>query len=225
MGLKLSCIHRGCCSISRQQVHQQPSPAPARVIAGDGSLKEFPAASPLIAVSDELGLDDGGGDTSSFVCSADVLYFNEHPPAMSSGDVLLPGQMYFVLPGDLLGRPLSAADMAALAARASSALASSSASTALAASRQRRHGRRRRACGGGKKKAVRVMPVREEMEDGGEDVFFNEKLNQQTLGEFGMVSRSPSPQKMEEKLAAAATAATTTSRMKRALSIIQEDAE
>nr|CAB3449185.1 unnamed protein product [Digitaria exilis] len=212
MGLKLSCIHRGCCSISRQQVHQQPSPAPARVIAGDGSLKEFPAASPLIAVSDELGLDDGGGDTSSFVCSADVLYFNEHPPAMSSGDVLLPGQMYFVLPGDLLGRPLSAADMAALAARASSALASSSG----------KQPQRRRRCVGGKrkkKKALRVMPLQEQQDV--ESVgLFNEKLNELTLGQVGVLL-SPVRKKMNDEMITAAER----SRHKRALSIIREDAE
>ena len=101
--------------------------------------------------------------------------------------------------------------MAALAVRATTALASSS------NSKPRRHGRRR-GHGGGKKKAVRVMPVHEEMDDGGEDVFFNEKLNQQTLGEFGMLL---SPAKKDKKLAAA----TATSRLKRALSIIQEDAE
>nr|CAB3449184.1 unnamed protein product [Digitaria exilis] len=212
MGLKLSCIHRGSSSIGRQVHHQ-----PARVIAGDGSLKELPASSSP-RVSDVLPAIHNADAAAPplFVCNSDALYFNEHPPALDPGDLLRPGQIYFVLPASMLEKPLSTADMAALAVRAS---------TALAASRQRRHGRRRRACGGGKKKAVRVMPVREEMEDGGEDVFFNEKLNQQTLGEFGMVSRSPSPQKMEEKLAAAATAATTTSRMKRALSIIQEDAE
>jgi hypothetical protein len=102
--------------------------------------------------------------------------------------------------------------MAALAVRATTALASSSNSKP-----RRRHGQRR-GRGGGKKKAVRVMPVREEMEDGGENVFFNEKLNQQTLGEFGMLL---SPAKKNEKLAAAAA----TSRLKRVLSIIQEDTE
>nr|CAB3445935.1 unnamed protein product [Digitaria exilis] len=203
MGLKLSCIHRGCCSISRQHVHQQTSPAPARVIAGDGSLKEFPAASPLISVSDELGLEDGG-DTSSFLCSADALYFNEHPPAMSSGNVLLPGQMYFVLSGDLLGRPLSAADMAALAARASSALASSSG----------KQPQRRRRCGGGKrkKKTLRVMPVQEQ-QDAESVGLFNEKLNELTLGQVR--------KKMNDEMITAAER----SRHKRALSIIREDAE
>ncbi|CAD6226190.1 unnamed protein product [Miscanthus lutarioriparius] len=68
----------------------------------------------------------------------------------------------------MLDRPLSTDDMAALAARATTALAS--------ISKPRRHGRRR-AHGGGKKMAVGVMPMCEEMEDGGKvDVFFNEKL-------------------------------------------------
>ncbi|XP_066325155.1 uncharacterized protein [Miscanthus floridulus] len=207
MGLKLSCIRHG--SLSRQ-VDLPASPAPARVIAADGSLKELPASSPSI-VSDVLGQSGGAASSSFFVCNSDALYFNERPPALCPGEVLRPGQTYFVLPAAMLDKPLSTADMAALAVRATTALASSS------NSKPRRHGRRR-GHGGGKKKAVRVMPVREEMDDGGEDVFFNEKLNQQTLGEFGMLL---SPAKKDEKLAAAAA----TSRLKRALSIIQEDAE
>ena len=205
MGLNLSCIHRG--SLSRQ-VHQPASPAPARVIAADGSLKELPAASSP-RVSDVLG-HTGDAAQSLFVCNSDALYFNEHPPALAPGDLLRPGQIYFVLPAAMLEKPLSTADMAALAVRASTALASST--------KRRSHGRRRAR---GKKKAVRVMPVREEMAHGGdgEDVFFNEKLNQQTLGEFG-VSLNPA-MRDEKKLAAAAA----TSRLKRALSIIQEDAE
>ncbi|CAN6230681.1 unnamed protein product [Urochloa humidicola] len=199
MGLKLSCIHQG--SIARQ-VHQPSSPAPARVIAADGSLKELPASSPT-HVSDVLGhKHTGEAAPQFFVCNSDALYFNEHPPALAPGDLLRPGQIYFVLPAAMLEKPLSTADMAALAVQASAALASSGDKP-----------RRRRACGrgGGKKKAVRVMPVREEMEN----VFFNEKLNQQTLGESGSVPLRPA--KRNEKLAAV--------RLKRALSMIQEDAE
>lgn len=213
MGLKLSCIHQG--SLSRQ-AHQPASPAPARVIAADASLKELPASSSSSSVSDVLGRS-GGDDmavasSSFFMCNSDALYFNEPPPALPPGEVLRPGQIYFVLPAAMLGRPLSTADMAALAVRATTALSSSC--------KPRRHGRRR-ARGGGKKKAVRVVPVREQMEDGGEDAFFNEKLNQQTLGDFGMLLLSQA--KKDDKLAVAAAAAT--ARLKRALSIIQEDAE
>ncbi|RLM79605.1 hypothetical protein C2845_PM12G05490 [Panicum miliaceum] len=207
MGLKLSCIHQG--SLLRQ-AHQPAMLAPARLIAADGSLKELPASSSP-SVSDVLGRS-GDAAQSLFVCNSDALYFNEHPPALAPGDLLRPGQIYFMLPEAMLEKPLSTADMAALAVRASAALASST--------KRRSHGRRRcaRGSGGGKKKAVRVMPVREEMDDGGEDdVLFNEKLNQQTLGEFGVPL---SPARRDEKLAAAAA----TSRLKRALSIIQEDA-
>ncbi|KAJ1273815.1 hypothetical protein BS78_05G013800 [Paspalum vaginatum] len=207
MGLKLSCIHRRG-SISRQV--QQP--ALARVIAADGSLKELPASSSSsrVSVSDVVGHSrDVASSTSFFVCNSDALYFNELPPALSPGEPLRSGQIYFVLPADMLERPLSTADMAALAVRASTELASSS------------KRRRLRARGGGKKKAVLVMPVRQEMEgDGGEDVgLFNEKLNQQTLREFGVASSvSPAKRGEKEKLAAA-------SRLKRALSLVQEDAE
>ncbi|CAL4889467.1 unnamed protein product [Urochloa decumbens] len=198
MGLKLSCIHQG--SLPRQ-AHQPASPAPARVIAADGSLKELPASSPT-RVSDVLGHHKpSGGDAGPafFVCNSDALYFNEHPPALAPGDLLRPGQIYFVLPAAMLEKPLSTTDMAALTVSASTALASGGKS------------RRRRACGSGKKKAVRVVPVRVEMEEG--DGFFNEKLNQQTLGESGVPL---SPAKRNEKLAA---------RLKRALSMIQEDAD
>lgn len=214
MGLKLSCIHQG--SLSRQ-AHQPASPAPARVIAADASLKELPASSSSSSVSDVLGRS-GGDDvavasSSFFMCNSDALYFNEPPPALPPGEVLRPGQIYFVLPAAMLGRPLSTADMAALAVRATTALSSSC--------KPRRHGRRRARGSGKKKKAVRVVPVREQMEDGGEDAFFNEKLNQQTLGDFGMLLLSQA--KKDDKLAVAAAAAT--ARLKRALSIIQEDAE
>ncbi|PAN04474.1 hypothetical protein PAHAL_1G070100 [Panicum hallii] len=204
MGLRLSCFHRG--SVSRK-VHQQPdSPAPARVIAADGSLKELPASSPLAAVSDVLGLDGDTPVASSFVCNADALYFNEHPPALAPGDLLRLGQMYFVLPADLLGRPLSTDDMAALAVRASAALASSS-------------GKRQQRRGGNSKKAVRVMPVQEDAEN---DVdLFNETLNELTLGQAGPLLISPVAKKGDEKLAAAVER----SRLKCALSIIREGSE
>ncbi|KQJ93798.1 uncharacterized protein LOC100826767 [Brachypodium distachyon] len=197
MGAKLSsCFnHRG--SLSQQQA---ASPAPVRIIAADGSLKELPAGH-RVSVSDVLG----SGDTASsfFLCSSNALYFDQSPPALASGELLQPGQIYFVLPAAALGRPLSSADMAALAVRASAALA--------AKRPQRRHG--------GKKKLlkVRVVPVHEELVTGGEDGLFNEKLNELTLGEFAAGSLIPA--KGHEKLAAAR------SRLKRALSIIQEDAE
>jgi hypothetical protein len=201
MGLKLSCI---------SLVSRQASLLPARVVAADGSLKEFPASSPLAAAAVSGVLDDlgSGGAASFFVCNSDALYFNEHPPALAPGDLLRPGQIYFVLPAAMLGRPLSSAEMAELAVRASAALASGSSNTAA----RRRCGR----SGGGRKKnkkKVRVVPAREG--GGGDDVLLNQKLNEQTLGEFGLA-------RSDEKVAAAAARSRL---LRRALSIIREDAD
>jgi hypothetical protein len=115
-----------------------------------------------------LGRSGDDATSSFFVCNSDTLYFNDCSPALAPGEVLRPGQIYFVLPAAMLDRLLSTVDMATLAVQATTALASGN--------KPKRHGRRR-ARGGGKKMAVRVMPMREEMEDGGEvNVFFNEKL-------------------------------------------------
>ncbi|XP_047076549.1 uncharacterized protein LOC124686689 [Lolium rigidum] len=191
MGAKLSSCFNHRSSLSQQA--QQP--APVRVIAADGSLKELPA-SPHVAVSDVLG---GDAASSFFVCNSDDLYFNEPPPALAAGELLQPGQIYFLLPAAVLGRPLSSADMASLAVRASAALAT------------KRPQRR-----GGKNQKVRVVPMQEGELEAGEDVLFNQKVNERTLGEL-VLSISPA-KKSDEKLAAQ-------SRLKRALSIIQEMAE
>ncbi|KAM0834721.1 hypothetical protein ACQ4PT_063411 [Festuca glaucescens] len=188
MGAKLSSCFNQRGSLSRQ-AHQ---PASFRVIAADGSLKEFPT-SPRVAVSDVLG----GEAASFFVCNSDVLYFNETPPALAAGELLQPGQIYFVLPAAAFTRPLSSADMAALAVRAS---------TALAAKRPHRRV--------GKK--MRVVPVQEEPENR-EDVLLNEKLNERTLGEFAVPTSPAKKSDEKQKLAARSRL-----KLKRALSVIQE---
>ncbi|XP_047076531.1 uncharacterized protein LOC124686673 [Lolium rigidum] len=202
MGAKLSSCFNHRSSLSQQA--QQP--APVRVIAADGSLKELPA-SPQVAVSDVLG---GDAASSFFVCNSDDLYFDEPPPALAAGELLQPGQIYFLLPAAVLGRPLSSADMASLAVRASADMASLAvrASAALATKRPQRRGR--------KNQKVRVVPMQEGELEAGEDVLFNQKVNERTLGEL-VLSIRPA-KKSDEKLAAR-------SRLKRALSIIQEMAE
>ncbi|KAK3152379.1 hypothetical protein QOZ80_2BG0158140 [Eleusine coracana subsp. coracana] len=202
MGLKLSCIRRRI-SLSRQV---SLSPAPARVIAADGSLNEVHGAS----ASDVLG-DAAASPPLSFVCNLDALYFNESPPALPPGEPLRPGQIYFVLPAAMLGRPLSSADMAELAVRASSALASGS------KPRQRR-GRGRN--GSKNKTKVRVMPVLSGDAEHEDVDFVNEKLNEQTLGQFGVLPMSPARTSSNQKLAATEAP----SGLKRALSVIREDA-
>ncbi|XP_044442104.1 uncharacterized protein [Triticum aestivum] len=197
MGSGLSHSHRS--SVAPQQ-----QPSSARVIAADGSLTEFATASSSpVTVSDVLG--DNAGD-SFFLCSSDVLYFDEDVPALGGGELLRPGQIYFVLPQAMLGRPLSSADMAAMAVRASEALAA----------RARPRGR-----GAGIRK-VRVTPVHAEGGRGGVDAQVNAKLNERTLGEYS-VKAYGSPARIAKKAAMAAF-----SPVKRALkplSTIQEDAE
>jgi hypothetical protein len=156
MGSGLSSNHRS--SSSRRQ------PLPAQVIGADGSLREFPAsASPPAIVSDVLGAGNAG---RLFVCSSDALYFDADVPALGADELLRPGQIYFVLPAAMLGRPLSTADMAALAVRASEALAATAA----------------RSHGFGK---VRVAPLR-----AAGDGETNEKLNQRTVGDSATRSSS-----------------------------------
>ncbi|KAM0823252.1 hypothetical protein ACQ4PT_070988 [Festuca glaucescens] len=155
MGSGLSHNHRS--SVSPQQ-----QPSSARVIGADGSLTEFPASS-LVSVSDVLG-DNAG--RRFFVCSSDALYFDEDVPALGGGELLRPGQIYFVLPAAMLGRPLSSTDMAAMAVRASEAIATARARPAR-----------------GLRKA-RVAPVHSETGFGDIlDGAVNEKLNERTLGE------------------------------------------
>jgi hypothetical protein len=199
MGSGLSHNHRSSVS---PQAQQQPSAA--RVVAADGSLTEFPASSP-VSVSDVLG-DNAG--RRFFVCSSDALYFDEDVPALGGGELLRPGQIYFVLPAAMLGRPLSSADMAAMAVQASEALAA----------RSRPLGRAR-----GTRKS-RVAPVHH-AETGLGDVVngaVNEKLNERTLGEDSLTG-SGSPTRNGKRLAVAASPPA--KRVLTPLGTIEEDAE
>uniref|UniRef100_A0ACD5UHW2 Uncharacterized protein n=1 Tax=Avena sativa TaxID=4498 RepID=A0ACD5UHW2_AVESA len=188
----------------RSSVSPQQQPSSARVIAADGSLTEFPASSP-VSVSDVLG---DNAARRFFVCSSDALYFDASVPALQGGELLRPGQIYFVLPAAMLGRPLSSVDMAAMAVRASEALAANA----------RPLGRAR---GAGVRKA-RITPVH--AESGPADFYgqVNEKLNERTLGEDSLTG-SGSPARNGKRLAVAAFPPA-----KRALTrlgTIEEDAE
>uniref|UniRef100_R7WC68 Uncharacterized protein n=1 Tax=Aegilops tauschii TaxID=37682 RepID=R7WC68_AEGTA len=114
MGAKLSCFSNHGGSLS-QQPHQ---PAPVRVIAADGSLKELPA-SPRVTVSNVLG----GSAASFFVCSSDALYFDQSPPALASGevedgeDVLLNEKLNERTLGEFAVSPMSPEKIGVVAAR------------------------------------------------------------------------------------------------------------
>ncbi|KAJ0988106.1 hypothetical protein J5N97_006462 [Dioscorea zingiberensis] len=103
-------------SISRNQSVHQPT---ARVVAVDGSLREFPIP---VSVSDVLGT--GHRQDSFFLCSSDTLFYDTYIPRLKPGDWLVSGQIYFVLPSSMLDVPLTSLDMAVLAVKASCALAS-----------------------------------------------------------------------------------------------------
>ncbi|CAL5059795.1 unnamed protein product [Urochloa decumbens] len=213
MGSSLSCIHAS--SVSAGDKQQQPAAPPARVIAADGSLKELPGP-PLASVSDVLG-GGGGAPPPFFVCNSDALYFDEPPPALAAAEQLRPGQMYFVLPAAMLGRRLSSANMAALAARAIAALPAENEKTPP------RRLRRRERVSEKRHNQVRVVPVLLR-EDGEHESAFHETLNERTLGEFAAVtSRATSGDKVAAP--APGTRKTRPSAMKRALSMIREDAE
>ncbi|KAF8694873.1 hypothetical protein HU200_037973 [Digitaria exilis] len=116
---------------------QRPVSA-AKVVNLDGSMAQF--AGPVVTASEALrALGDGGGRSSSprrflcssassparFLCCSDELDFDAPVRAVGPRDALRPGQLYFALPLSMLGRPLSAQDMAALAVKACAALGTS----------------------------------------------------------------------------------------------------
>ncbi|XP_066372638.1 uncharacterized protein [Miscanthus floridulus] len=214
MGSGLSSSHRSSASLHQPPATPSPAAPPALVIAADGSLREFaPAPLHAVSVSDALAIGANADDRRFFVCSSDALYFDADVPALGADELLRPGQIYFVLPAAMLGRPLSSADMAALAVRASQALAAGA-----AAGPRSGHGRLPRGCGGFAK--TRVVPAAHHHHaDGDEEV--NEKLNQRTLGGFETTA-SRSPASNARKSAVAARPAP---HVRRALSTIEEDAE
>ncbi|GJM90479.1 hypothetical protein PR202_ga06761 [Eleusine coracana subsp. coracana] len=192
MGLKLSCISRG--SLSRQA---SLTAAPVRVITVDGSLKEFPA-SPLAAVTNALGLAQATrrrlrrpSSCATPTRSTSTRARRRWPPATC----FRPGQIYFVLPAAMLGRPLSSTEMAELAVRASAALAANS-------NKARRRCGRRHGRNGGKKQKVRVMPVRVDQENGGDDMFFQSEA-QRAHARGVRVDDEPGEERREEGLGGA----------------------
>ncbi|CAL5041869.1 unnamed protein product [Urochloa decumbens] len=202
---------------STASLHQPPSaaPAPALVVAADGSLLEFAPASSPVSASEVLGAN-AADHGRFFLCSSDALYFDADVPALGADELLRPGQIYFVLPATMLGRPLSSADMAALAVRASDAL---SAPARTAGSKSNNGRARRGGVGFGVTKA-RVVPAMHHA-DGDEAAEVNEKLNQRTLGGFETAASSRSPAARVTKASARTVPAARTP-MRRALSTIME---
>lgn len=86
----------------------------AKLILPDGDLREF--AWPVKA-SHAIQKE-----SDCFVCDADDMEFDGFVTAIPADEELRLGQIYFVLPRSMLGKPMLAENLAALAVKASSAL-------------------------------------------------------------------------------------------------------
>jgi hypothetical protein len=114
-----SCVSRsGAMSTAAESVHALT----AKVVDLDGSVAQF---APPVTAQEALAATASGAQPSSssrFLCCSDALDFDAPVSALAAHDALQPGQLYFALPASMLGRPLSAQGMAALAVKACAAL-------------------------------------------------------------------------------------------------------
>ncbi|KAL8487148.1 hypothetical protein ACS0TY_023717 [Phlomoides rotata] len=110
----------GCCYSSESDYsrHQKTS---ANVVSVTGELRQYPLP---ITVAEVLQFETSSPN-SVFLCNSDLLYFDDYIPNLEADEELEPAQIYFVLPTSKLQSRLAAADMAALAVKASVALNSS----------------------------------------------------------------------------------------------------
>ncbi|CAI9264133.1 unnamed protein product [Lactuca saligna] len=106
-----------CLSSAGDSVHNSSS---AFVISVDGDLCSYPTP---IFVSEVLRFEKS---STFFLCNSDDLYYDQYINALDLEYQLDAAQIYFILPKTMLGRRLSASDMAALAVKASLALDSNS---------------------------------------------------------------------------------------------------
>ena len=118
-----SCVSRST-AVTSEAAAESVRALTAMVVGLDGSLAQFAAtvtAHQALAAAGAAGAAPSSPGTS-FLCCSDELDFDAPVRAVGARDALQPGQLYFALPVAMLGRPLPAQDMAALAARASAAL-------------------------------------------------------------------------------------------------------
>jgi hypothetical protein len=120
MGLCVSCDAAADCA------------ATARVVLPSGELREYSQPATAAMALEEIGQDKQGW----FLCDADAMGFEGTVAAVAAGEELQPGQIYFVLPGDMLRRHLTLEEVSALAVKASAALVK--AATASSGGRRRR---------------------------------------------------------------------------------------
>ncbi|XP_066399689.1 uncharacterized protein [Miscanthus floridulus] len=125
-----SCVSRSgtaATSTAAESVSVSVHALTAKVVDLDGSMAQF--AAPVTAHEALTATATAGGGGAAppsspprFLCCSDALDFDAPVTALAAHDALRPGQLYFALPMPMLGRPLSAQDMAALAVKACAAL-------------------------------------------------------------------------------------------------------
>ncbi|KAJ4849140.1 hypothetical protein Tsubulata_040169 [Turnera subulata] len=116
----------GCFSCSLFSESDIMSSPTAKVVSVNGDLREYPIP---VSVSQVLESQNAASSSSSssssssrFLCNSDMLSYDEYIPALDSDAQLQANQIYFVLPKSRLQQRLTAADMAALAVKASKAI-------------------------------------------------------------------------------------------------------
>ncbi|KAL6527189.1 hypothetical protein OROGR_016279 [Orobanche gracilis] len=107
----------GCCFSSEADDSHRQKPT-ANVVSFNGELRRYPLP---VTVSQVLHFENLSPD-SFFLCNSDLLCFDDYVPSLDQEDELEPAQIYFVLPAYRLHNRLAAADMAALAVKASVAI-------------------------------------------------------------------------------------------------------
>jgi hypothetical protein len=108
--------------------------ATARVVLPSGELREYSQPATAVMALEEVGQ----GKQGWFLCDADAMGFEGSAAAVAAGEELRPGQIYFVLPAEMLRRRLTLEEVSALAVKASAALVK--AATASSAGGRRRRG-------------------------------------------------------------------------------------
>ncbi|KAL5977560.1 hypothetical protein ACLOJK_041458 [Asimina triloba] len=145
----------GCVFSSSSLRSTAVTPAAAKVVPVNGALRQY---SVPVTAGHVLKREAAAEDVSEklFVCNSDTLYFDEKIPALDASDSLQAGQIYFVLPSSKLHYPLTAADMAAMAVKASEAMREGEGKL-----KGRGWGRRKR------RKVMQISPVLLEAEESG----------------------------------------------------------
>uniref|UniRef100_A0A0E0LGL2 Uncharacterized protein n=1 Tax=Oryza punctata TaxID=4537 RepID=A0A0E0LGL2_ORYPU len=102
----------------------------AMVLLPTGELREYPRPATAVRVLEDVAAASGEEEGCFFLCDADKMGFEGPVSAVGAAAELRPGQIYFVLPGEVRRRGMRREEVAALAVKASAALAAASTTAA-----------------------------------------------------------------------------------------------